>query len=312
VDPDPVHRYRTVPDGFVAVDDAIQDAIYAEGEETASLGDRPRHLIRKPWDTTVTEDPLIGELDEASGHGTFIAGIVRQVAPDARVLSVRIMHSDDVVAEGDLLCALTQIADRVASAQAGHMEEMVDVVSLSLGYFSESADDLRYSSGLWQVIELLLSMGVAVVASAGNFSTGRRCYPAAFALLPPPGPVPVISVGALNPNGSKALFSDDGYWVRAWATGAAVVSTYPADINGSRTAQIEVPAAHREALDPDDYSGGFAVWSGTSFSAPLVAALIAAQLLRDAADPALALGEPGAEAAMRRMSTALKRIPRQG
>ena len=28
----------------------------------------------------------------------------------------------------------------------------------------------------------------------------------------------------------------------------------------------------REALDPDDYSGGFAVWSGTSFSAPLLAA----------------------------------------
>jgi hypothetical protein len=27
----------------------------------------------------------------------------------------------------------------------------------------------------------------------------------------------------------------------------------------------------REAIDPDDFSGGFAVWSGTSFAAPLMA-----------------------------------------
>jgi subtilisin family serine protease len=154
---------------------------------------------------------------------------------------------------------------------------------------------------------------VAVVAAAGNYSTSRRFYPAAFSLVP--SPVPVISVGALNPNGSKALFSDGGRWVSAWASGASVVSVFPTDVNGSldpqatvraRAAGAGLPAA-RAALDPDDYSGGFAVWSGTSFSAPLLAAHIFSALLTNAADPALGarLDQAGPGAAARRVVTAL-------
>jgi Subtilase family len=207
------------------------------------------------------------------------------------------MHSDDVVYEGDLLCALALLADRIAAAEDGGMAGMVDVVSLSLGYFDESAADVAHSSGLWQVIQVLLDLGVAVVAAAGNYSTSRRFYPAAFSLQP--SPVPVISVGALNPNGSKALFSDGGRWVRAWAAGAAVVSSYPDDVNGSLTPPVRVragrdglasgdgPPDDREGLDPDDFRGGFAVWSGTSFAAPLIAAQIAAGLLEQAAEPGL-------------------------
>ena len=47
--------------------------------------------------------------------------------------------------------------------------------------------------------------------------------------------------------------------------------------------------ASREALDPDDYSGGCAVWSGTSFSAPLLAAHFVRALLAGPADPASGL-----------------------
>ena len=275
----------------------IQAVVYARGAATrpTEQGDASRQLIADAWDGPAAGDPLVGELNDATGHGTFIAGIVRQAAPDARVLSIRIMHSDDVVYEGDLLCALALLADRIAAAEDGSMAEMVDVVSLSLGYFDESAADVTDSSGLWQVIQVLLDLGVAVVAAAGNYSTSRRFYPAAFSLQP--SPVPVISVGALNPNGSKALFSDGGRWVRAWAAGAAVVSTYPDDVNGSLTPQVRVRTRidghalagdgrpdDREALDPDDFRGGFAAWSGTSFAAPLIAAHIAARLLEQAAE----------------------------
>ena len=106
-------------DGFMSVDLGIQKAILDEGKKAEAKGDKPRQLIRHPWDTPITADPLVGELDSDSGHGTFISGIVRQIAPDARVLAVRIMHSDGAVYEGDLLCALRHLVIRIAHAQAG-------------------------------------------------------------------------------------------------------------------------------------------------------------------------------------------------
>jgi Subtilase family len=307
VEPAPGGGYDTDPhhdgDGFIEIDHDIQKSILLEGEQAETSGDQPRQVIRHPWDTPVSTDPLIGELGPALGHGTFIAGIVRQVAPRARVLAIRVMHSDDIVYEGDLLTALTALASRVALAEATDPGQMVDVVSLSLGYFSESPADQAFTSALWQAIQVLLDLGVVVVAAAGNFSTTRLFYPAAFAQRPTPaGHVPLISVGALNPNGSRAVFSDGGRWVTAWAAGAAVVSTLPTDVNGSRSPELRLPAhpsgplpsgheraSHREALDPDDYSRGFAVWSGTSFSAPLLAAHIVRSLLAGPADPASGL-----------------------
>ncbi len=303
----PEGGYDTDPhhdgDGFVEVDHDIQKAILLEGEQAQASGDQPRQVIRHPWDAPVSSEPLVGELDPALGHGTFIAGIVRQVAPRARVLAIRIMHSDDVMYEGDLLTALTALASRVALAQAGDPAKMVDVVSLSFGYFSESPADETFTSALWHAIRALLDLGVVVVAAAGNLASGRPFYPAAFAQRPAPaGQVPVISVGALNPNGSRAVFSDGGHWVTAWAAGAVVISTMPTDIDGSRSPELRLPAhesgplppgharaSHRESLDPDDYFRGWGAWSGTSFSAPLLAAHFARALLAGPADPASGL-----------------------
>jgi Subtilase family len=315
--------YRTDPGGhgFVAIDNDIQEAIRWEGEHAWDAGDRPRQVIRNAWDKPITADPLLGELDTDTGHSTFISGIVRQVAPDAQVLAIRVMHGDGIVNEGDLLCALGLLARRVALAEAGDMSRMVDVVSLSLGYFSEQGY-AQFTSALQAVIDLLLDLGVTVVAAAGNYSTSRRFYPAAFAQPPAPvGRVPLISVGALNPNRTTAVFSDGGPWINAWAWGAAMVSTFPVDIQGSRSPEIRMRARpaggmpagdplaiEREALDPDDYRGGFAVWSGTSFSAPLVAAHIAKALLRKKTDPKLGLPLPGNVAARQRALAALESL----
>ncbi len=188
VEPAPGGGYDVDPhhdgDGFIEVDHDIQKAILLEGEHAAASGDQPRLVIRQPWDAPVSADPLIGELGPALGHGTFIAGIVRQVAPQARVLAIRIMHSDDILYEGDLLTALTALAGRVALAQATDPARTVDVVSLSFGYLSESPADQVFTSALWQAIQVLLDLGVVVVAAAGNLSTTRMFYPAAFAQRP--------------------------------------------------------------------------------------------------------------------------------
>jgi Subtilase family len=311
--------YDTIPDGFVAVDSGLQDAIRVEGQRAASSGDRPRQVIKDSWDGPVSDDPLVGELDSDTGHCTFEAGIVRQVVPDARVLAVRVMHSDGAVYEGDLICALRHLATRIVLARPNDIAAHVDVVSLSLGYFSESPRDVAFTSGLHTVIDVLRGLGVVVVAAAGNYSTTRRFYPAAFARPSGPHHVPLISVGALNPNGSKAVFSDAGHWILAWASGAMVVSTFPTDINASRTPELRMRAhpgnqlppdvslpGEREALDPDAYRGGFALWTGTSFSAPLVASHVVAALLKGAeSNGALRLDLPGAAAATERVLAAL-------
>jgi len=73
----------------------------------------------------------------------------------------------------------------------------------------------------------------------------------------------------------------------AYGAGASVVSTMPTTFNGSRRSGLAQPAAPgqpaRGTGDSDDFSGGFGVWSGTSFSTPALAGEIAAALATDQA-----------------------------
>ncbi len=93
--------------------------------------------------------------------------------------------------------------------------------------------------------------------------------------------MPVAAVGALNPDGSIAMFSNDGPWVQYLRPGAALVSTFPTTYDASQAASHELLTAAgewRRSFDPDNYLAGFAVWSGTSFSAPVFAGQVALAL----------------------------------
>jgi subtilisin family serine protease len=94
------------------------------------------------------------------------------------------------------------------------------------------------------------------------------------------GLAPLVSVGALNPNRtSVALFSNTAPWVDLYARGSSVVSTFPPFNGGAQSVtRRDAYDRQRDCIDPDDFTGGFAVWSGTSFAAPLVAGAIAALL----------------------------------
>ena len=61
---------------------------------------------------------LTGSLDIEAGHGTFIAGLVHQRCPDARILSVRVVQPDGVIDEYDVLQALDMLWVRQALALA--------------------------------------------------------------------------------------------------------------------------------------------------------------------------------------------------
>ncbi len=64
----------------------------------------------------------------------------------------------------------------------------------------------------------------------------------------------------------------------------------------------------RASLDPDSFRSGFGVWSGTSFSAPVVAGEVAAALLAasESGDHPLRDEEPGPAALVARAWDALE------
>ena len=81
---------------------------------------------------------LTGSLDIEAGHGTFIAGLVHQRCPDATMLSIRVVQPDGVVSEYDLLQAINMLWLRQELAlRESRREDLLDVVSISLGYYHE-------------------------------------------------------------------------------------------------------------------------------------------------------------------------------
>ncbi|GAB3190389.1 S8 family serine peptidase [Nesterenkonia suensis] len=235
--------------------------------------------------TGVVSDPLNGLLDRLAGHGTFVAGVVRQRCAQAHLLDVPVMGPDGVVAESDVLLALGELLrlhlrrEIPVRAETESVEQALDVVNLSMGYYHESPDDPSAAAPLAAVLRSLADAGVAVVAAAGNGATSTPFFPAGLSGRLP-GPPPLVSVGALNPDDrTVAAFSNNGDWVTAHAPGAGVVSTVPVTLTGSRGRWLEVDRDDpltRGTADPDDFGSGFATWSGTSFAAPWVAGDIAA------------------------------------
>jgi subtilase family protein len=258
----------------------------------AEWGGTTAEIVDPATDPERTGDvigPLDGQLDTHSGHGTFIAGLIRQICPKADIWALRVMSSDGIVEERDLIRALGVLNGLVADAVAAGNPPPVDIVSLSLGYYHELPNDQDFDPVLLQQLQALGRAGVAVVACAGNDATTREMYPAAF--LPHDNGVvetvdaqciPVVSVGALNPDGSVALFSNGGAWVGAWDVGAALVSTFPTTFDGGSQPSISMPTSlgrPRATIDPDCFAGGFGTWSGTSFSTPVLAGRLARALL---------------------------------
>ncbi|TCP53240.1 membrane-anchored mycosin MYCP [Tamaricihabitans halophyticus] len=221
--------------------------------------------------------------EDCDGHGTEVAGIIagnppggqnigfRGVAPNAQIMSIRQTSQSYVVdkegAENDGNTAGN--TKTLAQAVVRAAEQGATVINISV-------DSCR-KAGPIQPDERILQAAVrkavdqwdaVVVAAAGN--TSENCpqnnqddvnKPQSI-VTPPWFAEDVLSVAAIDEQGSVAEFSMNGPWVSLAAPGTNIVSLDPADPGQLANRQAEA------GQDPQPIQG-------TSFAAPYVAGVAA-------------------------------------
>ncbi len=149
------------------------------------------------------------------GHGPGGGDGVLGIAPEARILPVRVLLEDkDPMRQK----ARTTRGDALPDGIRWAADHGADVINLSLGDDSATAAPVAAED---DAIRYALSKGVVVVSSAGNGGdeADRSSYPAAY-----PG---VISVAAVDRHGEHASFSTHRWYTSVAAPGVEVVIADP-------------------------------------------------------------------------------------
>jgi hypothetical protein len=196
-----------------------------------------------------------GHLDFDAGHGTFVAGVVQQVAPGAEITVYRALDSDGLASEVTVACEMIRA-----------VKEGAQIVNLSLGgHTLDNAPPVALQAALETITEWEHHTGreVLIVAAAGNYADTTPCWPAAFPR--------VVSVASLAPDMSPSQSSSRGSWVTCSTIGQGLRSTF---VEG-RESNLVNPEPHD--FGPDSW----AVWSGTSFTAPQITGALALLHERD-------------------------------
>jgi subtilisin family serine protease len=139
------------------------------------------------------------------GHGTAVAGVVLQAAPNARLLPIRVLNSFGYGSATDVAIAIDHAITHGA-----------DVINLSLGTF-ESVPAID------QMLAFAGQRGVVVVAASGNTAVMYPARTAAGSAFPH-----AISVGSVNVNDQKSWFSTYGL-LEMVAPGEGISTLYPGD-----------------------------------------------------------------------------------
>ncbi|GGV62227.1 type VII secretion-associated serine protease mycosin [Streptomyces griseoloalbus] len=149
------------------------------------------------------------------GHGPGNADGVMGIAPEAKILPVRVILEDGDPSRAK---ARSTRGNALAEGIRWAADHGADVINLSLGDDSASAHP---EPGEDEAIQYALRKGVVVVASAGNGGENgdHVSYPAAY-----PG---VIAVTAVDRYGTRAPFSTRRWYATVSAPGVDVIIADP-------------------------------------------------------------------------------------
>ncbi len=135
-----------------------------------------RRTSVSPEDDGDQSGPLDGSIDPISGHGTFIAGLVRQRCPDAdhpRLAgdAVRMGRSSSPTWSPRWPRSPRLVAPPPRGEPGGRP---IDVLSLSMGYYHETPEDELFDPTMYEILEEMLAATARRVVSLGR----QRRHPA--------------------------------------------------------------------------------------------------------------------------------------
>ena len=176
----------------------------------------------------------------AYGHGTAVADVVLQLAPNAKIMPVRALTADGSGTSANLAAAVNWAVS--------HGARIINISATS-----------NVDTTLTAAMSNAAAKGVYMTVAAGNESTDMLPFPARNTTKTDALGQYTLSIGAVSSDKSMPSWSNFGDWMEITAPGAELATAVP---------------------------GGYALASGTSFAAPVLAGTLA-----------LALGEPTRAAA---------------
>ncbi len=246
--------------------------------------DNPGQVINGPDLSLESQTPNLAHLD-TYGHGTMMAGLIaghdstlsapyraapasayRGVAPDARIVSLKVADADGGTDVTQVIAAIDWV---VQHKNDNGMN--IRVINLSYGTNSTQLagiDPLAYAA------EQAWKHGIVVVAAAGN--TGYQRGAGAPGLADPGYDPYIIGVGGYDPRGT-ATFSDDivgAYSASSAGCGSCKNPDFVAV--GSHVQGLRVPGSYLDTNHPEGIlDGRYFRGSGTSEATAITSGVIA-------------------------------------
>ncbi len=226
---------------------------------------------------TINVNPTAVTANDLYGHGTYVSGIIAGhsasgayvgVAPDARLLSVKIADDAGVAHSSDLIRGLQWVYDNRA---------MYNIRLANVSVTSGTAESYK-TSPVAAAAEQLWFNGVAVVSAAGNLGTSSD----AVWYAPANDPY-VITVGCLDDNQTNDILSDDSIcsFSSRGTTQDGIVKPDLVAPGRKIVSTLAGPSVTLATTYPDRITDtSYIRLSGTSASAPVVTGSLALLLER--------------------------------